>query len=152
MTQHIFLDLEQTVIDSWESQCLINIEQVRTRLADHFAVGESVMHIFSFAIWDEKDEANFRCELETRLMEALGLQVRFIVHRVDQISNAVFKNTGVLWERQELITCLGKQEAFTQFCRAKFGKGDHCILLDDMVMNSVTVDTDFNRIIQAVRI
>ena len=149
MHPRVFLDLEQTIIDEWSNPVLINVGKISNFLRQN---NVDEIEIFSFAIWDEKDEANFCCELETRLMEALGLQVRFIVHRVDQISNAVFKNTGVLWERQELITCLGKQEAFTQFCRAKFGKGDHCILLDDMVMNSVTVDTDFNRIIQAVRI
>lgn len=151
-TQHIFLDLEQTVIDSWESQCLINIEQVRAKLADHFAVGESVMHIFSFAIWDDRDECVFRSDLEARLMEALGLHTRFVVHSVDRIGGELLRSTRVLWERQELITCLGKQEVFTQFCRAKFNRAVHCILLDDTVINSVTIDTDFSRIIQTVRI
>lgn len=153
-TQHIFLDLEQTVIDSWESQCLINIEQVRNKLADFGWTDQSLhlLHIFSFAIWNEEDERVFRSDIEPRLMGALGAKARFIVHRVDQISSELLHSTKVLWERQELITCLGKQDAFVQFCRAKFARTTHCILLDDMVINSVTVDTDFNRIIQTVRI
>jgi hypothetical protein len=151
-TQHIFLDLEQTVIDTWDSQCLINIERVSGVLKDHFAIGKTVMHIFSFAIWNDEDERNFRSDLEVRLMEALGLHTRFIVHSVDQIGSDLFRSTKVCWERNELITCLGKQGAFTDFCRAKFDRNVHCILLDDMVINSVTVDTDFSRIIQTVRI
>lgn len=150
MRTHIFLDLEQTVIDTWESQRLINIEQVTNKLRDQ--PHDAVMHIFSFALWDEKDERNFRSDLEIRLMQALGVHTRFIVHTVDQIGEALLRSTKVLWDRRDLITCLGKQDAFMQFCRSKFDKDVFCVLIDDMVINSVTVDTDFRRVIQTVRI
>ena len=49
---NLYLDLEQTVIDSWDSGLLINSTTVKDWL-ERLAVKE--VSVFSFAVWNEQE-------------------------------------------------------------------------------------------------
>lgn len=61
---HLFLDLEETIIDNWESKNIINIDKIKNTIdysnPDH-------LHIYSAAIWDSNDVTEFNNKLRDNL-------------------------------------------------------------------------------------
>ena len=52
MNNHFF-DLEDTIIDSWQNQTLVNVHKVRKYISDN-NIKDVV--IFSAAVWNDKDK------------------------------------------------------------------------------------------------
>jgi hypothetical protein len=73
MFDTIFLDLEDTVIESWHSPYYTNLQKVRKWLKDN-AVTE--VGIFSFAIHNDADKAVFDQQMRVGLTDALGISPR----------------------------------------------------------------------------
>lgn len=49
---HLFIDLEETVIDNWFNKNFINIDKIKNMIDD---LNPDHLHIFSAAIWDIND-------------------------------------------------------------------------------------------------
>ncbi|MCA9497316.1 MAG: hypothetical protein KC589_10325 [Nanoarchaeota archaeon] len=49
---HLFLDLEETLIDEWTTKNIININKIKQLITE---INPSTVHIFSAAIWDSND-------------------------------------------------------------------------------------------------
>jgi hypothetical protein len=130
MTQLFFLDLEQTIIESWASPDLIYTDPLRLWL---HAQGAESVNIFSFALWNEKDKVAFvdrgiRHSIET----ALGLPVRTypavtdMMRAEQQVNHTNFENV------QEYIGLRGKKDAFRNYMQC-VGSFTRAVLIDDVV-------------------
>ena len=100
MPTKIFLDLEGTVIDTWDDRNLCNIERVKAFLGDTEEV-----HIFSAAIWDDKDKRTFAEEIKPALEQALDVSIMTWPSMEDVWRKTTWKGTR-FEEVQEMIALL----------------------------------------------
>ena len=127
-----FIDLEQTIIESWQAPDLINVQRIRSWLEVEKA---DEIRIFSFAIWNEIDKQRFNDEIKTRIEDALGLPV-MSWPSVQDMMKADFRHTGIRFETghevSEFIQLRGKKDAFMHFV---FDQYDfhRAVLIDDVV-------------------
>lgn len=133
----LHLDLEETVIDSWESMTILpsKINAIAS-LAKSLQISE--FSVFSFAVWNAQDQAEFARYLQPILermlrMECIGCPT------VDDIMEADRRQTNVRFDEGELgewIAVRGKADAFRNFILQRGTVGTH-ILVDDVVPDSV---------------
>lgn len=127
-----FIDLEQTIIESWDNPALINVNKIRSWLIANRATSVS---IFSFAIWDDKDKRKFDDELRPRIQSALDLPV-MMWPSVQDMMRADFNHTGVRFEEghavSEFIQLRGKEQGFFNFVCNRFDF-TRAVLIDDVV-------------------
>lgn len=126
----VFLDLEETVIDSWDSGLLINITKVKTWLS---SLGIKEVSVFSAAIWNDSDKNAFNNHLKIPLEEALEVKI------LDWVSmEEVWRSTS--WKAVtfdsvcEMISLIGKKRMFEDWCMLE-NRGIHNVLLDDSFGN-----------------
>ena len=146
MKQHFFLDLEGTIIDSWDNRVFVNYSRVKDFLSQRMI---KEVNIFSFAIWNEKDlnvfnQKDFKGWLED------ALEVKIVsTPTVEDIKKVVQHHRGINWETHELISVWGKLRSFQDFCIACF-ENCSCTLLDDAVPNMTQVMHDSNLVIKTI--
>ena len=135
---NVFLDLEGTVITNWDEALLLNTSKVREWLK---SLKVSQVHLFSFAVWDNKDKEIFINKIKPFLSKALD--VNFLdCPSIEDFFAAELSVTGVNWESlHEFITVRGKVDSFRSWCKKHFDC-QHNILLDDVVPNAVWEDRD----------
>lgn len=145
----VFLDLEETVIDSWGSGLLINIQKVRSWLQQFGS--KKPVHIFSFAVWDQQDQQEFEQRLRAPLEQALDTHV-ITVPSVEDLAREHFRVTGTRWESvTDFISHVGKPGGFEFWAEHRF-TGSHCVLLDDVVPNKTVTNHDTNTVVELVNI
>ena len=139
-SQNMFLDLEGTVIEDWDSFRLMteNIRSIRHAL-EHRKIKE--VHIFSFAIHDEADVARFVSELQPTLER--HLQVPIVgVHTIQEMKHVDEVWRGCrLFDMSEFILLRGKQGAFESWAASKH-PGQSSALIDDVVPNLILNNLD----------
>ena len=135
---NVFLDLEGTVITNWDENLLMNTTKVRLWLE---SLGVRKVHVFSFAVWNDRDKSVFDKQMKPFLTKALG--VSFIdCPTVEDFFKADLEVTGVHWESlSDFVSVRGKVDAFRSWCEHKFD-GQHNVLLDDVVPNAVWENKD----------
>lgn len=135
---NVFLDLEETVINNWDEALLVNTTRVREWLESRKV---RRVHLFSFAVWNQKDQERFHKEIKPFLTKALG--VSFLdCPTVEDFLLADLKVTAVHWDSlHEFIATRGKVDAFRSWCKLHFD-GKHNVLLDDVVPNAVWENRD----------
>ena len=145
----LFLDLEETVVDSWQSQRLVNIGAVKSFLQNN---SFDEVDVFSFAVWNNDDVAVFNRDLKPVLNRALNVNLKDCPS-VPDVMKADTKLTGVQWHNDvtEFIQVRGKFTAFLNWCKLNH-PNDNCVLLDDMVPNVTVVDRDTGTVIQFVNV
>jgi hypothetical protein len=132
----LFLDLEETLIEVWQSNghvnfLIDNIEKINKFIHDN---GVSEIGIFSFAIWDDEDRENFITKLSPQLKE-FGIEVSDSdVVPVENVAKTILKNMRINLDSSEVINLWGKDRAFIDWCRFE-ENGDHFVLIDDAVEN-----------------
>ena len=125
----IFLDLEETVIDTWGSSLLVNTSVVRGFLRDNDAKEVS---IFSFAIWDNADKEHFVDSSMKHMLET-ALEVKIVEWlSVDEIIKINAPGT----DRIDYISWEGKARAFYALCKNR-EYDTTCMLVDDTVDSEV---------------
>lgn len=134
MDTEFFLDLEETVIDSWGSARLVNTNFMQAFLQRH---GVKQVHIFSFAVWNDKDRDEFRSQIQPRLEQVLEVKILDCptveeMRRLDQAVTSTWFDGAT-----DFIQVRGKQTAFTTWVNVKF-PDRNCVLVDDQVLD-VTV-------------
>lgn len=70
----VLLDLEETLIDSWDSFVPVNVERVRAWLKQEQANGPVVFGLFSFAVWNQRDLNKFSNDHQEFLEELFNFQ------------------------------------------------------------------------------
>jgi hypothetical protein len=145
----VFLDLEETVIDSWDSGLLVNSAQVRDWLAQHEIKG---VDIFSFAVWNQQDQLKFDREFAPILRKALDVGIRNCI-TVQSMMEKDSTLTGINWQGDitEFICLRGKVGAFTNWCRLHHA-ADVCVLIDDIVPNMDIINHDTGGVIKFINV
>jgi hypothetical protein len=150
MVKKVFLDLEETIINSWNDKLFLHhVDKIRKWL-DKNEIKE--IHIWSFAIWDESDKQHF---VTSRLMEdietALGRPI-ISYYSVEEMQTKVEYYEGMIYDcRTEFMQINGKRWSFIKYCLGSH-KDCECILIDDAVPNQTLIDHDKNLTIQLINV
>jgi hypothetical protein len=131
--QHVFLDLEETLIDAWDSAkpMLTNITAIRNRLKVQKI---SAVQIFSFAIHHERDQDWFTKTMQADLEKRLGVTISRVISMVEmKAADEKFRGCR-LDDLSELTLLRGKEGAFESWA-SLMHPGDQSTLIDDVVAN-----------------
>jgi|GEM_PF-3636301 len=142
----VFLDLEETVITSFDEGLLCNLDLVKRFLTKH---NTSKVSIFSFAIWNSKDREEFHRGIRRNIERGLGVEV-ISVPTVEEIAASIKRGNKTHFSIHDIISIWGKHRAFFDWC--KFEEVDDCILLDDVVPNLILHDIDKGQRLQTINI
>jgi hypothetical protein len=132
-TQHIFLDLEGTLIDAWDSArpMMTEIKAIRNRLKVQKI---STVQIFSFAIHHERDQDWFKRTMQADLEQRLGVTISRVISMVEmKAADEKFRGCR-LDDLTELTLLRGKEGAFESWA-SLMHRGDQSTLIDDVVVN-----------------
>lgn len=145
MKTNFFLDLEGTIIQSWDNPNLINVDSIKKWLKDRDV---KQIHIFSFAIFNKDDQDKFVARFKTPLQDVLGVD---IVSWPDKRS-MMDADLPIKWDNEwDFSSVRGKQGAFLIWATQNFA-GQHSVLIDDCVPNRVVSDLDTNTIITTINV
>lgn len=147
VNKHWFFDLEATVIDSWTSALLVRTTQVRDFLRRH---NVTAIHIFSFAVWNERDQATFERELKPVLERALEVQV-LTCPCLEDFRAATLDQTGLEFSSDDYCQKWGKVRAFLDYVRQHNYDG-HAVLVDDLVPTVATVERLSGHVVECVNV
>jgi hypothetical protein len=137
MKKVIFLDLEDTVIDEFDSAALarlVNVAPVRAFLEDE---APAAVRLFSFALWDDHRVALFSEFFEMRLNRALGVELdltdTFTTEKLFQLCTRL----GTVFESDnECMLFHGKDYGFQHFIEMSPEFDDtEVVLVDDAVQS-----------------
>lgn len=138
---NVFLDLEETIIQSWYNPTLVNVSDIKHTLCDVFRISQ--VGIFSFAIGSEADCDKFKQQFMPMIENAIGVKVD--VNRIITCNEMMLTSRelhGCVYESwADYINVVGKGGAFIDHCRLH-EQGINSILIDDCVRNSTTIDHD----------
>lgn len=130
----VFLDLEQTIILSWEDPELCNVEKISSLL---IATNIKSVSIFSFAIWNEDDKKHFDFTLRPLIETALKVRVDSWPS-VDDMRREIMHKLGTDWDQHEFISVWGKSRAFFDWCRMMVK--ENALLIDDVVDDEILMN------------
>ena len=143
----VFLDLEQTIIASFDDPFLINVQSIKQFLQDR---NVTEVGIYSFAIWDQKDQHTFETHIKPTIELALGITVKTWPTLQDFV-RADREYTGIRFdpefETHEFIQLRGKKDGFLHYVQHKYNF-KKAILIDDVVPNLTIIDRDRDRTIE----
>lgn len=140
MQKSIFLDLEGTVIDSWEDPILLN----SSRVAEWLEAEKATHHgVFSFAIYNAEELSLFHKDIALPLLRRLNIQLTLEVPTVATLTKTCTDSA----QSSELFE-MGKALAFMRYVKATFHTGEF-ILLDDKV-ETTTLYEDSNLRVKTV--
>jgi hypothetical protein len=149
---HVFLDLEETLIISWDDPTFCNLQKLRKFFKDREVESFSV---FSFAIWDEKDRVFFCNNLKDSCESALQSKVRSFPS-VDDLVSIIGKRNRISIDRHDLLQLFGKQNSFIEFCFNEAEKNpnhdNHFVLIDDVVIDCVIESKHLNLKIEIINV
>lgn len=143
----VFLDLEQTIIASFDDPFLINVQSIKQFLQER---NITEVGIFSFAIWDQKDQYTFKDHIKPAIELALGVTVKTWPTLQDMV-RADREFTGVRFdtelETHRFTQLRGKKDGFLHYVQHKYNF-KKAILIDDVVPNLTIIDRDRDRTIE----
>lgn len=126
----VFLDLEKTIIHSWDDPVIINEDMIRKHLQ---LIQPDLVGIYSFAIYDEQDRNVFLNTIKEEIENTFHLKIEAaLIFTVQEIAKTVLKMQTE--DIQKFIQTYGKQRSFLEFVKEKFPEGEF-ILIDDLVEN-----------------
>jgi len=135
----VWIDLEQTIIASFADPVLCNVTRIRNFLKKN---GVKVVHIFSYAIYNEHDQEVFVRDMKPAIEEALGVEVMTWPTVKDMI-RADFRFTGTRFDPDfevcEYIQLRGKQQGFINYIQSRCNF-KRAVLIDDVVPDQTLVD------------
>jgi hypothetical protein len=146
MEKNLFLDLEETLIMSWNNPTIINVEQIKKLIFD---ISPDNIHIFSAAIWDSNDVDHFEKHLKDRLEKVFEIKISFVLSMEEckRKTSWATLNTDI----SELLLLIGKFRLFADVCKTLF-KNSECFLIDDMCENELIINLDNCVVINSIKI
>jgi hypothetical protein len=145
---NVFLDLEETVITSWADGMLLHTTPVREFLQQN---NVKKVHIFSFAIWNKKDQDDFDRRFKSTLEKVLKVNIA-ARPSVEDMMRADTLMTGLQFDSiTDFVSIRGKTGAFQNFCRFHF---DHQVnvLIDDVVPNASFTNDDTGLVCEFINV
>lgn len=144
--RHLFLDLEDTVVEpvthGWESPKLINVDKVRTFIAQ---VNPSAVHIFSFAVATPDDVAQFEKHIKPVLEADLGVAITHCPTLFGHIIPACCAIKHLAKDKvtlEDVCDFWGKQGTFKLYAQNMFK--DSSVPVEVVLLDDAVVDEDFN--------
>jgi len=136
----VFLDLEDTIINSWLNPTLINVGVIRAWIDSMVETDDAEISIFSFAIWDDKDKADFvGTGVKASIEKALNVKVVEWLS-VEDMQRIIETWSGFRYvDRTDFMQLHGKHDAFIKVCLARDEKNT-CVLIDDAVPHRTVID------------
>ena len=143
-----FLDLEETIITDFRDPVIMNLDLVR----EHFKrLGVSKVHVFSAAIWDEREKREFNLPNFKPWLERM-FEIEIVAFpSMKEVMDEIFWKTGTLWDLTDFLAVWGKARAFQDYCRL-FHPKTNCFLIDDSVQNEIIIDRDDDRFIELIQV
>ena len=123
----LWLDIEGTIIKSWEEPFIINQEKIQNLICE-FLPDE--IGVFSFAIWNDKDREFFKDQIGPHLEKIFGIQITHIPTK-QEVFQAIKKANKKQFDFDDFCDFWGKENGFSDWIRAT-NSGTH-ILIDDLV-------------------
>jgi hypothetical protein len=137
---HVFLDLEQTLIKSWDECTIMNPAMIdmiaRAKNSEHSLFGSRTpiqFHIFSYAIFDANDLAKFQSCMKEHIEKYYRFSITNVVLKEDVLKAVMDQRKLSILDEFELTQLYGKRDGFIDFAKAH--KIENTVLLDDMVEN-----------------
>lgn len=146
--RHLFLDLEDTVITPvmagwWNTEC-INVARVK-RVIREFQ--PHYVHLFSFAIWNERELELFRQGTKPMLENTFGVKLGLEWTVDDDIIPMCCAQTGLAISTVDFQECSnfwGKQQSFRLCMREHFkNTHKHGVHVDVLFLDDVVYDENF---------
>lgn len=148
MNTCVFLDLEETIIDSWHSGLLVNVQVLRDFLEKN---NVTEVGIFSFAVYNDRDLEIFNRDHKPFIERALNVTITSCV-TVEQMMKKDTAFTGIFFDNvSDFISVRGKKDAFINFVNGNV-KFDKAMLIDDVVPNMTVRFNDLNKEIELVNV
>lgn len=143
-----FLDLEETIITDFTDPVVMNLEVVK----EHFKkIGVKQVHIFSFAMWGEREKKIFnQPDFKQWLERVFDLEI-VAAPTVTEVMDEIFWKTSVSWDLCEFISIFGKARAFSDYCFLAHPT-KNCFLIDDVAKNEITINRDSNTSVELIQI
>jgi hypothetical protein len=149
MSVTVWLDLEETIIDSWSSGVLINTHKIKKWLDDH---NVSLISIWSFAIWNEVDQQEF-------VSSGMKSAIEQALHRPIVSAPSILNMKEYVYDYERIhyddgcdfMTMNGKHWSFIKFCMGRW-PGTHCVLIDDCVPSWTIKDNATGGVIELINI
>ena len=146
----VWLDLEETIIDNWDSGLLINPGKIKKWLKSTYNVDE--ISIWSFAIWDDADKEEFVSSGMKEMIEK-ALECRIIdFPSVEDMQRRVEEYESIRYEsRGEFMQLNQKRWSFMKYCLG-YEPNTRCVLLDDAVPSWELVDWKTKTVVHLVNV
>lgn len=126
----VFLDLEKTIIYSWDDPMSINEDIIKDQLRN---INPDRIGIYSFAIYTEEDKEIFFRTMKEEIENIFQCKIDSnLIFTVQEIADTIGKKKNQ--DVQSFIKSYGKQKSFQEFINQKFAEGEF-ILIDDLVDN-----------------
>lgn len=144
----LYIDLEETVIGSWQDQVLVKSHKLEQLLAANPDLDRTDVRIFSFAIYNQKDKDEFARDIKPMLERRFGITIT-LWPSVAEMAEADQLLTGCRWldadtmgglDISEFINIRGKAGAFENWVWFHGVNGERYMLLDDVVPQRVIYD------------
>lgn len=148
MKKHFFFDLEQTMITEWSDPVLCNFDKIQ-RFIERCEIKE--IDIFSFAIWNERDQQHFNKTMKSWLEQQFQVQI-VNVWTLDFVRQQITNKTSIRLDTTEFISLWGKRRAFEDFCDIMLEHGSRATLIDDVVPNVTVRNHDKNQTISLINV
>lgn len=132
-----YIDLEQTIIDDWNSGKIIN----RDKVNDFIRLNRiQELSVFSFAIHNHDDAKYFEKVYLQFLQNVFEVKIKSVI-RMDSLTEEICKAyKSDFIDIHEMLT---KQQTFIEFALRNF-KSETVVLLDDLVMNMTMLNHDLD--------
>jgi len=132
--KHVFLDLEQTLIDSWDNPFTFNQSKHIRFTLQHLSFRPTNFHLFTWAINNQSELRQFKSQTLPHIEKEFRIKIDHIILKDEclQITKNIRK-IQVL-DEFDLSQLIGKGDAFFDFC--KFHQITDSVLFDDTVENS----------------
>ena len=111
MEKVLFLDLEETVIRSWDNPLFCNTDFILDVLKKE---NVKQVHIYSFAIYNDHDKEIFEKTMKAGLEQHLGVEILSWMS-IKELMKKVFFYNGVVFDQNEFITVWVKSSLFMTF-------------------------------------
>lgn len=147
MNTTVFVDLEDTLVDSFDEMVAVNHEKVDRFMKEHCPNRE--VDLFSFAVWDERElERMHRFAFHVEREHDLKFNK---IWTCMEMIKTVQAHTGVFWDLHDFLSVWGKERGFEDFCTALRLKDHTFVLFDDVVPNKIVHFSDTNVTIKFVK-
>ena len=146
----VLLDLEQTVVDDWQSRNFLwhKMERVK-RFLEQFQ--PFTLGLMSWAVWDDGDLRVFHDELERPLSEFFCSRFE-MAWSLDQWMRSLLKCKGLRAERKDMFDCFGKHETLFMCRNDPVFTNRRVVLVDDVAEHGLSFATSNNNLTNFVNV